>query len=106
MSNKNLIKVGNQTDFPEGQAVAVEVDGFSVVICNFEGKLYAVENRCSHDDEELGSGELEGCSIVCPRHQAKFDVRDGTVTEPPAIYPIESFEVMVRGKSVYLDIDE
>ena len=68
MSNSNRIKVGIQTDFPEGQAVAVDADGVSIVICNVEGKLYAVENRCSHDDEELGSGELEGCQITCPRH--------------------------------------
>lgn len=106
MSNTNRIKVGVQTDFPEGQAVAVNVDGLSIIVCNYEGKLYALENRCSHDDAELGGGELEGCQIICPRHQAKFDIRDGTVTEPPAIYPIDAYDVTIRGKSVYVDIDD
>ena len=104
--SSNRYKVGTISDFPENQAVAVDVDGVPVVICHYEGKFYALENRCSHDDAELGNGELDGCQIVCPRHGAKFDIRDGTVTEPPAIYPIDYYEVIVRGKSVYVEFDE
>ena len=116
MSGTRKYKVGVIADFPEQRAVPVEVDGFSVVICNYNGKLYGVENRCSHDDAELcetvvaegeeAGADLDGCQIVCPRHQAKFDVRDGTVTEPPAIYPIDFYDVVVRGKSVYVEIDD
>ncbi len=82
------------------------VDGQPVVICRVGDEFYAVEDRCSHDDEELGSGELEGCELICPRHGARFDVRDGTVTAPPAIYPIETFEVSVRHGKVYVSLDE
>ena len=106
MSQNSSYKVGVVSDFPENQAVAIEVDGLPLVICNFEGRLYALENRCSHDDAELGSGELDGCQIVCPRHGAKFDIRDGTVTEPPAVFPIDTYEVNVRGKSVYVEFDD
>lgn len=106
MSNSNLIKIGAVSDFPEGKATAVEADGVPIVVCNFEGKLYAVENRCSHDDAELGCGDLDGCQVVCPRHGAKFDIRDGTVTFEPAIYPIDCYDVVVRGKSVYVELDD
>ena len=106
MSQNSSYKVGVVSDFPENQAVAIEVDGLPIVICNFEGRVYALENRCSHDDAELGSGELEGCQIVCPRHGAKFDIRDGTVTEPPAVFPIDTYDVTVRGKSVYVEFDD
>lgn len=114
MSDSNRIKVGVVTDFPVGQAVVKTVDGLSIVVCNFEGKFYALENICSHDDAELvepteegpACAELDGCQIVCPRHQAKFDIRDGTVTEPPAVFPIAAYDVTVRGKSVYVEIDD
>lgn len=106
MSNSNLFKIGIVSEFPEGKAVVVDADGFSVVVGNYEGKLYAVENRCSHDDAELGCGDLDGCQIVCPRHQGKFDIRDGTVTNEPPIYPIDCYNVVVRGKSVYLELDD
>lgn len=102
----NRYKVGTITDFPENQAVAVEVDGFPIVICHYNGKFYALENRCSHDDAELGCGELDGCQVVCPRHGGKFDIRDGTVTEPPAVFPIDCYDVTVRGKSIYVEFDD
>lgn len=106
-------KIGVATDFPEGQAVALDVSGLSVVVCHVDDKFYAVENRCSHDDAALcvakddGSsrGELEGFEIVCPRHFAKFDIRDGTVSKPPAICPIEIFDVTLKGESVFLELE-
>ena len=115
MSGSKKYKVGVVADFPEQRAVPVEVGGFSVVICNYQGELYAVENRCSHDDAELCTApvdgealgeELDGCQITCPRHHAKFDVRDGTVAAPPARYPIDFYDVTVRGKSVFVEIDD
>ena len=113
MSSSEEYKIGMANDFPEGQAVAVDAKGLSVVVCHVEDKFYAVENRCSHDDAELcvakgeglTCGKLDGFEIVCPRHFARFDIRDGTVSKPPAIYPIETFDVKVRGQSVYLEID-
>ena len=106
MSNPNRFKIGVTSDFPEAQAIALEVSGLAIVVCNYQGKLYAVENRCSHDQAELGGGEMDGCQIVCPRDQTKFDVRDGTVTAPPAVFPIDCYDITVRGKSVYVELEE
>ena len=89
-------KVGRKEDFPEGKAMAIDVDGVSVVICHVEGgKFYAVEDRCSHDDEELAGAELDGCDIICPRHGARFCLRTGAVLGPPAYEPIRAFATRV-----------
>ncbi len=99
-------KLGKKEDFPEGTAVPMQVDGQAIVVCHLEGgKFYAVEDRCSHDDEELSGGGLEGCELICPRHGARFDVRDGSVTAPPAFYPIDTFEVTVRHGDVFVTLD-
>lgn len=98
-------KVGHVKDFPEGKVTIVRVDGERVAICNVEGTLYAVEDRCTHDDAPLGEGDLEGCEIECPRHGARFDVRDGTVTLPPAVFPIETYRLEVQDGVVMVDID-
>lgn len=99
-------KIGRKDEFPEGKATAVEVDGVALVICRTdEGKFYALEDRCSHDDEELSCGDLEGCEVVCPRHGARFDIRDGSVTAPPAFTPIDTFDIEVRHGHVYVDLN-
>ena len=48
--------------------------------------------------------DLDDVAASVLRHQ--FGVRDGTVTEPPAVFPIDTYEVIVRGKSVYVEFDD
>jgi 3-phenylpropionate/trans-cinnamate dioxygenase ferredoxin subunit len=71
-------------DFPPGSRRVVGVDGVQVAVFNLDGEIHAIEDVCSHDGGELASGELEGVEIVCPRHGARFDIRTGAVTAPPA----------------------
>ncbi len=99
------MKIGKLEDFPEGTVRVVKIDGERVAICNVEGSLYAVEDRCTHDDAPLGEQELDGCEIECPRHGARFDVRDGSVTQMPAVYPIETFELKIENGEVFVTID-
>ncbi len=70
--------------------------------------LFAVENRCSHEDTPLADGELDetDCSIECPRHGSRFDLRAGRGAEPPRAYePIEVFPVEVIDDVVTVEID-
>lgn len=100
-------KVGRREDFPEGKATATEVDGYRIMLCHLAGgKFYAVENRCSHDDGELVGAELDGYDLICPHDASRFDVRDGTVTSDPAVYPIDAYEVTVRHGDVFVSLEE
>ncbi|MBI3928611.1 MAG: non-heme iron oxygenase ferredoxin subunit [Armatimonadetes bacterium] len=89
-------EIGRIEDFPEGEVRVVRVDGDRVGVCKAEGRLYAFEDRCTHDDGPLGQGRLIGCEVECPRHGARFDVRDGSVRRAPAVYPIEVYPVTVH----------
>jgi 3-phenylpropionate/trans-cinnamate dioxygenase ferredoxin subunit len=64
-------------------------------VFNIGGQLYAIADVCSHDDGPLGDGDLEGMEVVCPRHGARFDVRDGKVTSLPAAIDIPAYPVRV-----------
>ncbi len=47
------------------------------------GQLFASDNQCPHGRGELGSGFLQGTVIECPKHNGRFDIRDGSVRRPP-----------------------
>jgi len=53
------------------------------------------QNAATQEGGELASGELQGEEIVCPRHGARFNLRTGAVTAPPAYGPVASFPVRV-----------
>ena len=50
-----------------------------ILVFNHDGDLYALEDRCSHEDFELSAGDFDPATgtIECVLHGAKFDVRDG-----------------------------
>ena len=67
-----------------------------MLVCNVGGEFYAIADVCTHDRGRLGEGRLRGSVIECPRHGARFDVRDGSVKAPPAVTPLPTYPVEVR----------
>ncbi len=89
-----------------GTARVVEVGGQSIALCRVEsGGVYAIENRCTHDDGPLGEGELNGDRIECPRHGALFDVTTGRALTLPAIGKVRCFAVSVEDGQVQIEAD-
>ena len=75
------VDVAAQEDLPPGKRVIVDIDDVEIAVFNIGGRLLAVEDICSHDGGELASGEVDGETIVCPRHGARFCVRTGAASK-------------------------
>ena len=87
----------------ELKTVFDEVTGTPIVVLNHDGELYALEDKCSHEDFELSSGHFDpaDASIECVLHGARFDVRDGSALCAPAYEPAVRFPVKVEDGIVY-----
>lgn len=94
------IAVANVDELPPGSRRVVDVDGVAVAVFNLDGDYCAIEDTCPHDGGELASGELQGEEIVCPRHGARFNLRTGAVTAPPACSGLATFPVRVAAGRV------
>jgi 3-phenylpropionate/trans-cinnamate dioxygenase ferredoxin subunit len=82
----------------------VVVDGTEALLCNVDGTFYAIEDVCTHDGGPLDQGELEGCTIRCPRHGALFDVTTGAALTLPAVIPLETYPVRVENGQVIIEV--
>jgi 3-phenylpropionate/trans-cinnamate dioxygenase ferredoxin subunit len=98
------IDVAPADEFPPGSfKLVVAGPGEYVGVYNCGGSLYAIEDRCSHDDGPLCEGEWDDalCRVVCPRHGSAFDLATGRplslpAYEPVATYPVEIVDGTVR----------
>lgn len=99
-------QVASLDEIEPGTARVVEAGGQSIALCRVEdGDLYAIENRCTHDDGPLGEGELDGDRIECPRHGALFDVTTGRAVTLPAIGKVRCYAVSVDDGQVGIEVD-
>jgi 3-phenylpropionate/trans-cinnamate dioxygenase ferredoxin subunit len=94
-------------ELPEGQMKIVEVEGLKIGVFNADGELYAIEDRCSHDDGPLAEGTFDAaaCTVECPRHGSLFDLRSGRPKTLPAYVPVETFDVRVEDGEIKLEVD-
>lgn len=99
------IDVGKESELPVGTRTIVQTDAGEIAVFNLNGEYYAIEDVCSHDGGELASGICEGDEIICPRHGARFCIKNGKSLTPPAYEDIESFPVRVSAGVIQMDID-
>lgn len=94
-------------DLPPGEKRRVELDDLEIGVFNCDGTLFAIEDRCSHDDGDLVEGEfdIEDCTVECPRHGSRFDLRTGKPVNLPAYVPIDTFPVTVEDGVIRVEVD-
>jgi 3-phenylpropionate/trans-cinnamate dioxygenase ferredoxin subunit len=100
-----FVRVASISDIPIGTLKTFEVDYTRFVIAHTDSGFYAVIDECSHDSAPFAHGHIRGHEIMCPRHGARFDLRTGAVTAPPALVPIETLKVKVEGEDIFVELD-
>ena len=81
--NESLIKIAETSQIPVGKMQLFKIDDKNILICNLDGKFYAMNGKCTHMGGDLSKGNLEGNVLTCPRHHSKFDVTTGKVISHP-----------------------
>lgn len=95
-------RVATLEECPPGSLHKVMVAADPVVLANVDGIIYAVLDRCTHEDLPLSDGEMEGNTIVCSYHGARYDITSGAARGLPAVKPIKSFPVEIREDGIYI----
>lgn len=88
-------RVAKAADLAENAQRLVSVGGKTLLLCKSDGEIFAVQNRCTHDHEQLAGGAMRKCTIVCPYHGARFSLKTGMPFGPPAFEPIDTYPVRI-----------
>ncbi len=101
------IEVCAAADLEPGAMRLVETGDRKIGVFNCDGTLYAIEDRCSHDDGPLAEGTFnpEKCTVECPRHGSLFDLTTGRPRTLPAYAPVQTFPVKIEDATILLEVD-
>lgn len=98
-------KVLDASDLALGAVRGVEVSGRRLCLARtLAGDVLAVDDRCTHEDEPLSGGWLDGESIECPAHNAIFDLRSGEALALPATEPVATYGATEIGGAILVDL--
>ena len=101
------IDVCAAAELPSGEMRLVESsEGDKIGVFNCDGDLYAIEDRCSHDDGPLAEGPFDAstCIVECPRHGSLFDLTSGRPKTLPAYQPVRTYPVTIEDDTVKLEV--
>ena len=83
-------------DLPDDSPTAVEAEGRQIMLYRSSGRLYAIDNICSHAGGLLSRGPVAGLTVTCPLHGSRFTLTDGCVSRGPASQPQPVLPTRIR----------
>ena len=107
------VKVARVPDFPEGELRQVRIpptsDGAgegAILLTRVDGQFYATGASCSHYSAPLAEGVAarDRMHVVCPWHNAAFDIRTGQPVRGAGLQAIPTYKVTVESEDVIVDL--
>lgn len=91
-----------EADLHDGEMVAGKVDGKAVLLVRRGQDVFAMGATCTHYGGPLAAGLFDGEGIRCPWHHACFDPLTGHATRPPALNPVDTYDVARRDGRLFV----
>ena len=91
----------------DGFQRAYKVSGHSLLLCQTEGSVYLIENRCPHMDVELTNALiLPGRMLRCRAHGIEFGLDSGRAAGPlsDTLDCLTRFSLVYEGQYVGVDL--
>lgn len=100
----DFVKAVAVASLPDPGRELLEIEERVVVLVHVGGEFFCIDDVCTHDGGPLSDGRLDDHTIACPRHGAKFDIRNGKALTMPATEDTASHQVEIRDGWVWVKL--
>ena len=99
-----FVEIAKAGELREGTMKRVDIGGRRILLANVAGRLYAVDDTCTHEEASLSTGVLKGELVKCPLHNSRFNVRTGEALEEPAEEDLRTYPVREEGGRILVGV--
>ena len=104
LSKLALVKVAQRAEIKENGGTELNVNGTRVALFHANGKYYAIEALCRHQDGSLAPGKIDGEVVECPLHSWHYNIRTGELLDYLEGVKLTTYKVDVQGNDIYIDV--
>src|SRR5215831_3935968 len=92
-------EIGNVSD---GEMLLGQAFGEPVLVARRGEELFAIGATCTHYGGPLAKGLMVNCTVHCPWHHARFDLRTGEAIAAPALNNVACYSIEKRGERFFV----
>ncbi len=104
-SQLKYIAVASLSRLQAGKTLRINTKIGDILLANVNGKVYAVDDMCTHEDSSLSLGCLKGELVSCTLHGSRFNVRTGQPMDEPATEPVKRYPVRIINDRIEICLD-
>jgi MocE subfamily Rieske [2Fe-2S] domain protein len=71
-----------------------------------EGKLFATDGICTHGNQHLAEGLVKGKIVECPKHNGRFNLKDGSPARAPVCRGLKTYPIEERNGRIWLNVEK
>ena len=99
-----LHKIARKSDIQENKGKEVKIDNTRIAIFYANGKYYALDALCRHQDGSLAPGRVDGEIVECPLHSWHYNIRTGELLDYIKGVKLATYDVIIKGNDLYLEM--
>ena len=99
-------EAANVDDVEVGGTMLVELEEPVCLVRLAEDDVRAVHDTCTHQQQPLHEGLVDGDTLVCAAHAATFDLSTGRSVGVPEVAPVPLYACKVEDGAVLVDLDQ
>ena len=101
---QEFIEAAKAGELRPGTMKRIDVGGRRILLANVAGRLYAVDDTCTHEEASLSKGVLKGELVKSPLHNSRFNVCTGEALEEPAEENLRTYPVREEGGRILIGV--
>lgn len=101
-----FVHLASLKDLQTRKLICVKNGSYRILVALAEGKVYAVDDMCTHEDASLSKGSLHADCVKCPLHGSRFRLSSGEALDEPAEAALNTYPVNIEGDDIMVGLPD
>ena len=96
------VRVAPLAAIEEEDVMRFDHAGRTYAIYRLADEVYVTDGLCTHEQVHLADGLVMDHIIECPKHNGRFDIRNGRALGAPACIDLKTYAAKIEDGDIYL----